>query len=226
MKRILLAAFFMLYSVLISAQFAGYMGKRFSLFTDMSVYPALYNPVVAGQTYTPSTNPLLAMHWYGFNYRITAGFDVIVSQKSVLGADFNYYHSAVQLDTSYSSFSNEVVQDFDGFAVGAHYKVFFGRNPAPVGFYYRIETGATFYTMLGKTTAGNWYMNHSVGRQHVFFDRLILNYGLSFGFVMPTVDFYGNYVSTFEGRLSRNANLRSLSHFGMNLYFGVGVLLF
>jgi hypothetical protein len=207
------------------SQRVGFMGKHFSLNAAFLVYPALYHPVANDQA---ANGYFTSPQWFGFNYKLNVNVDAIVSKKSTVGLDFNYYHTATSIDTSlFNPGLYSVTREFDAFAVGAHYRVFFGNTKAPVGFYYKVETGGTIYSMNGYTTGGNWYVNNYIGRQHVFFGRLLVDYGFSFGLVMPTL--YGYYSSgsgTFENRLNQAGNLRSLWHSGINVYGGIGVLLF
>lgn len=224
MKKLLIILVFVVTGTAGFSQRSGFMGKHFSLNTAFLVYPALYHPVANDQSAAAYfTQP----QWFGFNYRLNVNFDAIVSKKSTVGLDFNYYHTAASMDTSISgSGLYNVTREFDAFAVGAHYRVFFGNTKAPVGFYYKVETGATIYSMNGHTTGGNWYVTNYFGRQHVVFGRLIFDYGFNFGLVMPTL--YSNYYSSgdFESRLSQAGNLRSVWHYGINVYGGVGILLF
>jgi len=225
MKKLFIIFFLVASATSGFSQRVGFMGKHFSLNADFLVYPALFHPVANDQ---PASAYFPYMHWFGMNYKLNVNVDAIVSKKSTVGLDFNYYHTATSMDTSYNGTGlYSVTREFDAFAIGAHYRVFFGNTKAPVGFYYKVETGATIYSMNGHTTGGNWYINNYFGRQHVFFGRLLVDYGFSFGMVMPTL--YGYYSSgpdTFESRLSQAGNLRSLWHSGINVYGGVGVLLF
>ncbi len=225
MKKLLIISIFLASCIAGFSQRVGFMGKHFSLNADFLLYPALYHPVAndqAAQAYFTSPQ------WFGFNYRLNVNLDAIVSKKSTVGFDFNYYHTAAALDTTNgpsSSFS--VTREFDAFAIGAHYRVFFGNTKAPVGFYYKVETGGTLYSMNGRTTGGNWYVTNYFGRQHVLLGRLIFDYGFNFGMVMPTLGgYFSNPDDTFEGRLSQAGNLRSIFHYGINVYGGVGILLF
>jgi hypothetical protein len=225
MKRLLLFLILVSLGQLIYCQRPGYMGKRFSLSADMSIYPALYRPVVNDQI---ASSSIYSPQWFGMNYRLTVGFDAILTQKSTIGIDFNYYHSATSIDTGLvGGLSAPVTREFEGYAIGLHYRVFLGDTKAPVGFYYKVESGCSFYSMNNTTAIGNFYLNNSIGRQHVFFNRLILNYGISLGVVMPSLDwYYDPSYDTFAGRLTRAGNMRSLNHWGINVYGGLGVLLF
>lgn len=225
MKKLLIILVFMVAGITCFSQRVGFMGKHFSLNAGLLVYPALYHPVAndqAAQAYFTSPQ------WFGINYKLNVNLDAIVSKKSTVGFDFNYYHTAASIDTSLTiPGSFYATREFDAFAIGAHYRVFFGNTKAPVGFYYKVETGGTLYSMNGYTTGGSWYVNNYFGRQHVFFGRLILDYGFSFGLVVPTIyNYYNPLPDTFENRLSQAGNLRSMWHYGINLYGGVGVLLF
>lgn len=225
MKKIFLILFLTINMASLFAQKPGYMGKRFSLNADMSFYPAFFRPVVNDQL--PMAT-LYNIQFFGINYRLTAGIDAVITRKSTVGLDFNYYHSATELDTGLiAGNSPTVVREFDGYSIGAHYRVFIGNTKAPVGFYYKVETGATFYSMNNVVALGNFYINNSFGRQHVLFNRLTLNYGLSFGLVLPSLNYYtGVYTDDFQTRLSMAGNFRSLFHYGINLYGGIGILLF
>ena len=108
-------------------------------------------------------------------------------------------------------------------------------NIAPLGPYQQIELSYLRYTLTdidrrfypnGRPNLGTYEdfaFSLTFGLRHIYFDRLSLDVGMQYAFILGVLDDSGNSQEALAIRLSRN---RLRGHFGLNYHMGIGILIF
>lgn len=208
MKRIYSIAILVLaITSLCHAQVPGYMGKRLHIQAGINFFPQFSAiPVNVVQPYNP-------YFISGFNYRANVGIDFVITRKSVIGINAQYFNTAY--DNGFGRFGLE------GGSVGFVFKTHFGEWVAPLGPYFKAEAGGIFYgssdplNLYGGSFVtqlnGNGYIGAGFGRTHIFANILSLDYGAEMAMVFPP---YTN-----------SDNRRMAIHYAASMYIKLGVVL-
>lgn len=216
MRKVIIIICFIFSSILLFGQVPGYMGKKIHLQGGIKFFPSFSFPVNLSQ---------VAPYEYvvpGMNYRLETGMDFMVSRKSSVGFNFHYYNTATYYYGGSSTTYGPRVA-IDSGALGIVFKTHFGPWIAPLGFYYRLETGALVFTVndfaknfggtFASTTSGSGYINNAFGRTHIFWNKISLDYGVELGFVFPPYNY-----NTIQGA----TNVRMAVHYAGTFYVKIG----
>jgi hypothetical protein len=196
----------------------GYQGKKLSIQGSMYFMPALVNA-----SYSQKAGLLT------FNTTSDASVDYVVGKRNSLGVSYRHART-----------SNILAQDKEGVSpdkvftnsVGIHYRLYrreFG-NIAPLGRYMQMGAGMMFNKVIeesGKTTPFNMYsFRFGLGRNRIFFDRLIVSYGWEFAYSFPSFSVEGVQGATYyyKDEAPSMAQYRLLRHSMLNLKVGIGFL--
>ncbi|HET6244576.1 MAG: hypothetical protein H0V01_08740 [Bacteroidetes bacterium] len=158
----------------------GYQGKRFSANYDGFIFPALFHPT--GEFYETSS--------LAFNKRHSLGIDYVISRSSSMGMDLQTFKTGFSFKNYGNTRGSIAAKN-----IGIYFKNFHKNDIAPLGLYskyellflsYNVSYSAErvfknlheseqypSYTNLGPYTA--LMFAYSIGKQAVYFDRLILN---------------------------------------------------
>lgn len=243
MKHLLFIVLLLL-SILSCAQVPGYMGKRFILsFTNYAI-PAFEYPMARrygiGLCYT---NVLSA------EYLVTSRRAIGISAQYVrTGFDYDniYYNES---DRYYKG-DPEVPGIVNNLGIALSYKLYGKKRIAPLGNYLKMELLFTKYIVKYNSEEfyyryyPNYYGNYkelksdagsgiiafngagvaaSVGRQKIFFDKLVLDYGVRASIMIP---FVYDFDTEIENRIRSTVGFRFFSHQFLNLKLGIGFLAF
>lgn len=219
MKKIIVFLF-LVSSITISAQVAGYMGKRATLVYSFGYHPALGVIIDLFGTQNPHEDfSLNTTHMLEFNYLVRPkGAFSLVFDYSHLGLGFNndskFSYSG---STAYPAYLN-----LKAFCIG--YKFFSRNRIAPLGSYMKWEGVFVYNTMKydtkdafetldvgqynngwgtyvakknpvsdpsGKVNSIGGGISMSLGRQKIFYDKIVFDMGVRFAFVLAP-DGYSN----------------------------------
>ncbi|OFY84013.1 MAG: hypothetical protein A3F72_18505 [Bacteroidetes bacterium RIFCSPLOWO2_12_FULL_35_15] len=247
MKKII-TLLFIFYSITLSAQVAGYMGRRFSIGYTNLVSPSIgtiYNSTVGSQLRIKSLNASQIVDLnYVFHYRKAICFSVSyigskIDNTSVIGYNqSNYIFSEPENNARLSSL---------GFSLGI--KLFKRSRFAPVGPYLRWDGLFLLNTIKYQKYAYSYnnYVTHSpetenynsgqlkskgfglalgFGKQRVFFDKLLIDYGIRGAIVITKNDDYNKTHSDYEDELSYKTFGKIFLQQFINLRLGIGFLAF
>jgi hypothetical protein len=236
MKNFLYIYLFLLCPAIVSAQVPGYQGKRFSMDGDAFFMSALFNP-----------NENLKKGMTSFNARYHVNADYVLTKDISFGATYGMFKTG--WTPSYGGYDagNTTIKDYfkvNSDIAGIYFK-FFRSNKgaiAPSGAYQKlgaslimakpsfhhssdsliddIKTPATSYKMI--------MLTYGFGKQTIFYNRLVLRYGLEFG-MSPDI-----FSLIFRDKRNNNPghviglNLkeRILSAYLVNINVGLGIILF
>jgi hypothetical protein len=204
----------------ISAQVPGYIGKRFLIQAGIHVFPQF--SIFPVNVVQPYSNYFIS----GINYRLELGTEFVISRKSSIGINGQYFCTAAAPLGGGYPYSNRYA--IEGGSVGAVFKTYFGQWIAPVGPYFKAEGGAIFYSVsdpqnnyggsFPSQTIYNGYVGFGFGRTHIFANRISLDYGGEIAFVFPP------YTSDADN-IVPSTNLRMAVHYLGSVYVKVGVIL-
>jgi hypothetical protein len=211
-----------LFASSIWAQVPGYLGKRVHINAGIHFFPQFSNvPVNIVQ---PRGQFVIS----GMNYRLVLATDFVITRKSVIGLNGHYFNTAGPVGgLEFSSYYNLPDRRYaiEGGAVGFVFKTHFGPWVAPLGPYYKVEVGAivnstsdpanNYNGNFAPETFASGYLTTGVGRNHIFANRITLDYGGEMGLLLPPV------TSTSTGNTSLRMTIQYLATF----YMKVGVIL-
>jgi hypothetical protein len=208
------------------------MGKRALVQFNLRVSPALLNPAPP-LSFTGDLGIVNVLKSFQLEY--------VLTRKLSAGLSYNTYNSKVDWVGRISETDNMSLRgDVTGASYGINLKIY-GQNVAPLGSYIMTEFLYMPYTF---TKANNSYSSSDMiavnengyttyglvfqmGNQRIFFNRIVTNFGVSFGYVFKTLsniisdDNLTNDNATF---IISNNRLLGMSIFNLNL--GIGLLIF
>ena len=245
----------LLFSFIITAQTPGYMGKHCTLGYSLNIFPS------AVGASKKSTDPgLNTTHCFNFEYVIKNRTIFCMSVQTLktgmaydgeINTSSGSYEYAPKPYIPMQLHSTNVVFGFKFFKKGTF---------APVGKYRKLELSLLFSRLTYGNRSFKFYdyyasssdyvkigtgdyryntfsINYTIGRQRVFFDRLVLDYGIQFsafpGIVVGAVlgdvlDFNSSAYETtnLSDRFKNQSNVRLLTHQLVNFHLGLGFLAF
>lgn len=239
---------FIFYSITLSSQVAGYMGKRFSVGYSNLFSPAIgtiYNSTVGSQLRIKSLNAsqILDLN-YVFQYR-----KAICVSVSYIGSKID--NASVVNDYSryyvFSEPENNARLSSLGFSLGI--KLFKRSRFAPLGPYVKWEGLMLLNSINYKSysyTATNYNLNTTetknygagilkskgfglafgFGKQRVFFDKLLIDYGIRGAIVISNNDDFNKIQTPYEFELSNKFFDKVFYQQFINLRLGIGFLAF
>jgi hypothetical protein len=239
-----------LLSVISSVCFAqaipGYMGYRFTVGYSNYFSPAFLSPTALA--YDPP----------GINGVHCLDIDYSIKPRTNFCFTAQYLRSGVVIKSQYGTGSQQVnyVGNFanpislQSINIGLGFKFFKHGNLAPLGKYGKVEllilmetvtldrkdfvrpdynaNTNTAYTGENAFQYKDFALTYTFGRQRVFFNRLVLDYGIRLGFTPPAILAVGDSYSKsgLENEL-RNASLARLFNEQLiNYHIGIGFLAF
>ncbi len=234
-KRILLS-FFVFSTLFVSAQPPGYMGKRVSLVYQNFIFPSL----------TPNSSRS------SVNISHNAELNCVTGKRSALCFTFLYAPIKVKNSTYSYNVQTTLLSDneflkFNSFSYALGLKLFFSRNKfAPLGGYVKweleysrgiLQVGEYSSQNSGSSAPKITYSANkmviagggpaiSFGKQRIFFDKLIVDYGVRASLIVAwnTEGFANN--TGYEKSLETTASNVVLAQQFLNLRIGVGFLAF
>jgi hypothetical protein len=239
-KRILLS-FFVFSTLFVSAQTPGYMGKRVSLVYQNFIFPSL----------TPNSSRSSVNISHNAELNCVTGKRSSLC-FTFLYAPIKVKNSINSHNPSSGTFSESDYLKFNSFAYALGLKLFFSRNKfAPLGGYVKWELEYSrgtlnvddystqnpnysgYFVPASRTT----YSAHkmiiqgggpaiSFGKQRIFFDKLIVDYGVRAAIIVAWNTDGNINNSGYENSLETTASNVVLAQQFLNLRIGIGFLAF
>ncbi|MFL5764234.1 MAG: hypothetical protein ACJ77K_09850 [Bacteroidia bacterium] len=228
---------FLLLPFFTNAQISGYLGKR-----CIVSYSNCFMYGVSGPTARSSGS--------GFNFTHGLGIEYQVKERISLGLNGQFVHTGVGYKYVKYNYGEHSPMILNNFAVGISLKKYGKRRIPPLGFYQKFEIFFSHYTVKydtsffrGKgiehyhsnmtystvpTGSGEIAFNglggaFSIGKQRVFFHKLVLDYGVRGAILFPMIPGFNTEV---EQSVCGQSGLRFLGHQMLNLKIGIGFLAF
>ena len=229
----------------LQAQNSSFMGRRvlFNLTTNFS--PAWGNPNFFNNS----------DHWekyYAFNFDLSPNIELIAWKKGTVGANYHWFKTKFDYPFSLSQNGFQVldnsvhivaVENLNVHGFGVYYKQYIGKKArAPIGTYWRFQFDGFFYSAPALQVKSNLFaFKAEFGHDFLFFDRLRVSAGFSFGipfcawkqlgynysgknFFMMLVD--GMSDSFSSATINDYINSRLFGHYYIGFVLSVGVLAF
>jgi hypothetical protein len=212
-----------------------FMGRRMLFNFAVNFSPAWGNPNFFNNS----------SHWqkyYAFNYDISPGMEVIAWKKGTVGAVYHWFKTKFDYPLDVNSLNDYsiMVAPLNVHGIGIYYKQYIGRKArAPIGAYWRFQLDGFFYSAHALT--GNLFaFKTEFGHDFLFFDRLHVSTGFSFGLPFCRLRYanYGNdssfpffmrVMNIFNeesGTLNDYANARLSGHYCIGFVLSIGLLTF
>lgn len=238
-------------SICISAQPAGYLGKRFTLSYEQLTGPNVYNLINGGiledDYYYEETNANL-------NYIGSITADYILTKTKSRGVSLSLIDQTMYFDDSYEMVDpvNGNIMGYSiinnaklsGVTVGLYAKYFKRENIAPLGEYYKFEFLYSNYKIKSMNTHGRLYTESggakkvyntlgftvTFGKNRIFWERVVISSGITVGFRLNLIPVKNALLGEYNDRASdiikNSAHQWHGQNLLYNLHLGVGYLLF
>jgi hypothetical protein len=237
MKKLLILLLFG-FSICFS-QAPGFLGRKLCISAFGSFDIAFSNPVSHNQN-------LHTVRPYGINTRWAGNINYVITPRSSIGIDFHYLNTGFKIPSNYADYGGDPIYsdygDLEACYFGLSFQTYFGNNLSPVGPYIKLEAGGVYYSALlfnlANTAAvkqiesGTIYAMGSVGRKHILFRRLTIDYGLQIGVTAPesiTGYLSGNHGTDHQQyddiETTYAIRQRLFVHTLFNFYAGIGIVL-
>jgi hypothetical protein len=231
------------------AQVSGYQGKRFVLNYNQFFMSALTGPNQNGESGFGSFN---LHHRVGFDYVLSRSLSLGLDYHffntcfDLPNASVSYFDPVYGYQTA-----NLVGEGCLGYSsvsgIGIHLKKYFVNNIAPLGNYFEFEILNFFqdvtwdkaklqshnpdlvYYIPNRSPYSSIALSVSYGKKSIFFNRLVLDYGMQSGLVFngfTSALSFSDQNDDLNTYLENAAKARLFSHFIFNIHLGVGVLVF
>lgn len=250
MKERIIIILFMLTGFCAQAQVSGYQGKRLVLNYDQFFMSAPTGPNQNGENSFISFN----MHnRIGMDYVLSRSLSLGLDFH-FFNTCFNFQNTSVEFfDPIYGGY-NSTDLNVDGMlgyssvtGIGIHLKKYFVNNIAPLGNYFEFEVVGFFqnvsydkdklrtqnpnlvYNIPNLSPYSSSAIGISYGKKSIFFNRLVLDYGMQTGLVFngfTSAISFSNYHHDMNTYLEESAKARLFSHYIFNIHLGIGVLFF
>ncbi|MCF8299327.1 MAG: hypothetical protein K9J13_17390 [Saprospiraceae bacterium] len=243
------------------SQAPGYQGKRLSVNYNIFINPALSNPTMSdfeSENYSGSGSYYGIERIFTFNKRNRISFDYVLSRRNSIGIGFEFFKTRFKLNendlfSSRYEYTRQYLARINGYIgnistsiVNAHYTFYSNESIAPLGKYTQIDLGIIRYSaefddkkfsesfrdeFANYSPYNAWYFGLNYGRKRIFFDRLILDYGVQ-GCFIPGSYLYKNWFDfnelsfTERNYLKETSKNRLFHHMLINIHFGIGFLIF
>lgn len=238
------------------AQNIGYMGQHVLFNAQGALSPSWFKP----NPLTPCLNEHITSNglrrYLGLNYILSPNMEVIVWRKGSLGAGYNYFNSPFNgnigrdfpLTTPYFSeyYAIDGIVEAHGFNL--FYKQYMGETRAPLGAYAKFTFDGFFYHYNCKNELPSWINTYypefkedkgmlfglkvEFGYDYLFFNRLRLSAGVSFGSTFGGYDVLGSSFKDnptyYDPKITVHsfAQNRILSAYWFGIQLGLGFLAF
>jgi hypothetical protein len=250
MNRKIILLLLVLSGLYTQAQVSGYQGKRLLLSYDEFFMSALSGPNQNGNNGFASFN---LHNRVSIDYVLSRGLSLGVDYHffntcfQLPDASIDYF------DPSYGGFNtaNLVTDGMLAYSsvtgIGIHLKKYFTNNIAPLGNYFefgiidffqdvtydkvklKAQNPDVALSIPNYSPYSSGALNISYGKKSIFFNCLVLDYGMQSGIVFngitPTIR-QQEYYHDMNTYLQEPARMRLLSHFLFNIHVGVGLLVF
>jgi hypothetical protein len=230
-----------------AAQVSGYLGRRFSIGYATCVSPAFFSPDARSHLNDDNTH-LNSVHELTVDYVLSSSASFCFSPQ-YLRTGVLFRHEPGERGLLYEPADDRVIR-LSSINLAAGFK-FFRRNAiAPLGKYAKFEMIVFFGRLSfdpdgfyntpdphfsgGKPSPYEVDISHynfnafaiacTLGRQHIFFDKLVLDTGLRFGLVPSVMDTKSG--SPWEYEMVHQANMRLVRSELINFHIGIGFLAF
>ena len=256
MRKIYLFIIAILLSGYCLGQNTGYMGMHVIFNAEGSLSPSWKNPNPLSRTLNEHFTSEHYRRYFGLNYILSPNIECIIWDKGSVGAGYNYYNSPYK-GTLYQEIPNPYSYYYEDYSftgqVVAHgfnvfYKQYLGDTKAPLGFYAKFIFDGFFYHYLNNEEPPQLMASYypdlkegnsilfgakaEFGYDYLFFNRLRLSFGISFG---STFGGYKAIKGFFDDFSHLDASTTSVNNFVHNrilnaywfgLKVGVGFLAF
>ena len=166
----------------LSAQNTGFMGKRFLFNMGAEFSPAPFRPVC---------DINFKNRYLKFNCILSPSIEIITTKRGTTGLVYHYLGTKYNTPLKERSLFEEditVVEDLKAHGFGIFYKVYFGDGRAPIGSYFKTQFDGFFYKCpisyedrITQKSDQLFAMKIEFGHDFLFFNRLRLSTGFSFG---------------------------------------------
>ncbi|MBL3657865.1 hypothetical protein [Fulvivirga sediminis] len=229
------------------AQVPGFMGKRASFSLNLNPTPALINQnennVIIFNIDENSRST--KQNYLAFNYRPQVSFDYLVGKNLSLGIDYKLlttgttraYEEEPEKENDYEHLHNDDV--LKGSSLGLHIKYFLHKKSgsiAPIGYYQTLGLEyATLNTYDDKDSDEKLFVNdfkhfiltYEAGKQNVFFNTLLISYGVEFGYAFVPGNFmFEEPQWTIQEESGYNVHRSLFGYYVFSFKLGIGSLLF
>ncbi|OFY84012.1 MAG: hypothetical protein A3F72_18500 [Bacteroidetes bacterium RIFCSPLOWO2_12_FULL_35_15] len=245
--------FLILVSSTVFAQVPGYMGKRFVIGYENYFFPAFYGPGKNNANPGPSFSPgFNTTHCLNIDYTVKQRMNVCFSLQHLrTGIAYKGDDYAYPKESKYSgNFSTPAQLTSNN--IGFGFKVFRRGNIAPVGKYQKFEILLFFEKVkyennnfttheqnyyenvpitlgTGEYTYRNFAITYSLGKQRIFFNKLVMDYGIRAAItpvVIPTGLYTVDNVRDMDDRFKVDSRFRIFRQQLFNFHIGLGFLAF
>ena len=255
--KLRISSFFILISVFMNAQTPGYMGKHCMIGYTNNFSPALLM-ANAKSVDPPGIN---SSHCFNLDYVIKNRTSFCVSYQFMkTGMNFDNNIDIEDAATSYNlSYEpkSKLPMQLKSNNITLGFKFFKRGNFAPVGKYKKLDLMLMFSTVSYEQNAFTYHdynsstqvrrnygkgeynfstfaIAYTLGRQRVFFNCLVLDYGVQFaatpagllGSVLGDNSYYVENGSELEAAIKHQKNVRLVGHQLVNIHLGLGFLAF
>jgi hypothetical protein len=256
MKKIIIILFILSSTVLNSrAQISGYMGKRMLFMFDLHTRPSFSEPNVNGNNGITSLNTKQSL---ALEY-VTGEHNSIGIAYSFYNTMFDFKEIQVSI-ADVAGFGNST---FIPIGLGSmsvknysiYFKFFKGGNLAPLGTYLKLQfdyfawdntynwkqnlgddpaQNASIQKWLDNSSYESYGINMTFGNQLIYFDHLVVNYALQFGYlfnggrtaIFGDIDPSDSVYPAHSDALKYASSARVFSHNLWSINLGIGYLLF
>lgn len=249
-----IVVFLLLISATTFSQVPGYLGKRFVVGYENYFFPAFYGPgknyANPGPSFSPGFN---STHCLNIDYAVKQRMNVCFSLQH-LRTGIAYKRDGVQAyyPADYTgNYSTPIQLSSNNIGIGI--KLFRRGSIAPVGKYQKFELLLFFENVKydntqfsmenqiypygnipttygsGKYNYRNFALTYSLGRQHIYFDKLVVDFGIRAAItpvVIPTGMFTVDNVRGPEDRFKVDSRFRIFRQQLFNFHIGIGFLAF
>ncbi|MCW3104173.1 MAG: hypothetical protein JWO09_2613 [Bacteroidetes bacterium] len=257
-NRALAASALLLAPFLVSAQIPGYLGKRLMVGYSNNFFLSTVDPTASSYDLGMNTTHSLNVEYTIKNRtNICASFQMFRTGIAV-NTGFIEYRTTSSGSTTVKTYTYYPIPDapmvMKTKCLALGFKFFKRGSFAPLGKYRKLEAvlmfsnisyqPLTFRYIQGNKTgraslgSGNYSykefaVTYTLGRQRILFDRLVVDYGVQFGFMplgaLSITDYSGtvnitNYPGAMESVLREESNMRLFRYELFNIHLGLGFL--
>jgi len=226
-------------------QIAGYMGKRFTV-----EYANYFSPAISPTAFTYDPPGLNSVHCLNLDYVIKPRTNFCISgQYMRTGIVVQDHNNRIYPQVNYIG-SKDKGLNLQSINVGMGFKFFRRGSIAPLGKYVKFELlifietltldSKEFTQVDGTTNNINPYRGETIfnfhnaaltftlGKQRVFFNKLVFDYGLRAGVAPAFIlnNMFVDYHRTLESQFRSDTQLRILGEQFLNIHIGIGFLAF
>lgn len=220
-------------------QNSGYQGRKFFITANSYFCPAISNPTVKGN-----------YGIFALNNRWYFDFNATVARRLTLGLGFETYNTGFKIDYgNYSGWGESKIcqpwcTKLNVCGIGINTRIYLKNNIAPLGPYVKLESmvisskvnpdtlgyrALYFQSMPDFNNSGRnetFIIKIDFCNSHLFFNRLLLDYGLQLGLMLDPRMSYSNVSKSTDTYFQAASQKRLFEQYLFNFHIGIGVLLF